>query len=283
MVKTMNDLVRIGAILSTAFTRKCILLLCVTAFMLYCLRGEYVLLTIDTGSILDDETIPKSTSQAVTPTKKTKTLGRQIVEKAFQESYGYLVDFCGELNQPLSLQACFVRLHSLRSDVNSTVPVKKFPWWFQTMIRDARLPKSGIHGPWHYLQFTADDPKAMQLCVYEKGGTKTWRILHCKLMEKLGANITGTTATTCYSRQGKWLEEESIPKSVFLRDPLERYLSGFLDKCVDPNNRRTTPHCRPNILFQNEDDIDAHVTTFLEDSQTLFQLHMDVSPVCRRK
>ncbi len=38
--------------------------------------------------------------------------------------------------------------------------------------------------------------------------------------------------------------------SVFLRDPLKRLLSGYLDKCVKPNNQRLQGHCELNAVIR---------------------------------
>ena len=40
-----------------------------------------------------------------------------------------------------------------------------------------------------------------------------------------------------------------MPRTVFLLDPLERLLSGYLDKCVKPNIRKSQGHCEPNVVF----------------------------------
>ena len=42
---------------------------------------------------------------------------------------------------------------------------------------------------------------------------------------------------------------EDAPRAVFLRDPLERLLSGYLDKCYKMNVRRNEKHCEPNVVF----------------------------------
>jgi len=200
-----------------------------------------------------------------------KTLRRAIVEKAYDESYAFLVDHCGNLSQS-GLQGCLSRLYVLETQVNATVG-NKWPWWFQTLIRDARIVKTGLFGPWHYLQFT--DPP-MQVCVYEKGGTKMWRTAHCRYMTRNGVNTTGTTPTNCFQRQGTLLTT-NVERSVFLRDPLERYLSGFLDKCAYKPYRLSQPHCHPSVVFQNPNYTD--VNEFLDQPKQLFQVHVDVSPV----
>jgi len=39
------------------------------------------------------------------------------------------------------------------------------------------------------------------------------------------------------------------PRTVFVRDPLERLLSGYLDKCFKPGVRTSQGHCEPNVVF----------------------------------
>jgi len=39
------------------------------------------------------------------------------------------------------------------------------------------------------------------------------------------------------------------PWAVFVRDPLERLLSGYLDKCYNPETRQDEGHCEPNVVF----------------------------------
>ena len=202
-----------------------------------------------------------------------RNLGRGIVEKAYEESYAYLVDHCGNLSQT-DLQGCLSSLYRLETEVNSTVR-DKWPWWFQTLIRDAQDRRTGLFGAWHYLQFT--DP-TMQLCVYEKGGTKMWRKAHCQYLTRKGVNMTGTTSATCFGRQGELQTTTDVERSVFLRDPLERYLSAFLDKCAFKAHRLRQPHCRPSVIFHNTNNTD--VNEFFDRPQQLFQLHVDVSPVC---
>ena len=221
------------------------------------------------GSVAAMELLSLSIDTVSSP---QKTRGREIVEKAFEESYAYLVDHCGNIRQT-GLQKCLARLYLLETDVNSTVR-DKWPWWFQTLIRDARIVKTGLFGPWHFLQY--QDP-TMQLCVYEKGGTKLWRTAHCQYLTRKGFNTTGATPTNCYNRQGKLNTTGKVERSVFLRDPLERYLSGFLDKCAYKTYRLSQPHCHPSVVFQNKNNTD--VNEFLDHPKQLFQVHVDISPV----
>ena len=188
---------------------------------------------VDTdGGVLDLSTL---SGLGTTQKKSLKSLGRQIVERAFQESYAPLVEYCGNLNKTNTLDKCLrrTRVQKLQKD---TTDSSKWPWWFQTLIRDASIPQTGLFGGWHYLRFQGKSP--MQLCVYEKGGTKMWRAAHCQHLKKNGVNTTGISLTNCFQKQGQLIETD-MERSVFLRDPLERFLSGFLDKCAYKTHRMT--------------------------------------------
>jgi len=200
------------------------------------------------------------------------SLGRRIVEKAFNETYADLVEACGSPDEENSLKDCLVELYEKREAQDFS---SKWPWWFQTMVRDSRLLSTGLFGDWHFLQFP--DPP-MQMCVYEKGGTKMWRVTHCEI---LAATVTTFTTsdvslTSCYNLQSP-PATENVSKSVFLRDPLERFLSAFLDKCAS-DNRVSQTHCQPNVIFRsNQTD---HVADFMQqDTRTLFEIHVETSPV----
>ena len=48
---------------------------------------------------------------------------------------------------------------------------------------------------------------------------------------------------------------EAAPWAVFLRDPLERLLSGFLNKCYTAWSRKAENNCEPNIAFNAQPDM----------------------------
>ncbi len=198
------------------------------------------------------------------------SLGRRIIEKSFHESFADLVETCGILNETDSLEKCLRTLYQRRKEPG-TVYNEKWPWWFQTMIRDAKTRSSGLFGAWHILQFS--DP-LMQLCVYEKGGTKMWRHVHCQALANR-ENTTDVDITNCFKRQGA-LATKNVQKSVFLRDPLERFLSGFLDKCTT-KNRIEQSHCQPNIIFSSNPT--DYVADFLTETKKLFEVYVDTLPV----
>ena len=71
---------------------------------------------------------------------------------------------------------------------------------------------------------------------------------------------TVTTDESASSSEARFLYGQQIPrtsinrnpktyKAVFLRDPLERFLSAFVDKCIGRNHRLHEHHCEPNVIF----------------------------------
>ena len=72
---------------------------------------------------------------------------------------------------------------------------------------------------------------------------------------------------------------EDAPKVVFLRDPLERLLSAYLNKCEDTFFRLGEKHCEPVEIFgrqYNETDLFGHI----EDShQQMFAAYLDIMPL----
>ena len=116
------------------------------------------------------------------------------------------------------------------------------------MLNDATAG-SGLWGPWHDL--TSNTP-SLRMCAIEKIGTKHWR----KLFEALNAdsslpanNMThGQRVNQFRANGGKEPQPPpDAPKFVFLRDPLERFLSAYLDKCVSWH--RVEKHCEPLEVF----------------------------------
>ena len=63
---------------------------------------------------------------------------------------------------------------------------------------------------------------------------------------------------------------------IFFRDPLERFLSAYIDKCVTRNHREG--HCRPNKIFQNIQNDSEPLFSNLNEKQK-FEAFIDVSPL----
>ncbi len=168
-------------------------------------------------------------------------------------------------------------------------------WWFQSMIRDAGNiagEPSFVFGPWHVGQAT--DPN-VSMCMIEKIGIKHWTKL-----------FTSLNNSTYYSRKVRSDESQTIqlpasgqgyPSFVVLRDPLDRFLSAYLDKCVDPYHRKREEHCEPNEIYRDheQNDMKANRLTAgysfggdddkVKDSdmkghrKTLFSMYVDTMPL----
>jgi hypothetical protein len=220
----------------------------------------------------------------------------------------------------------------------------RWPWWFRTLLRDlvggdgaGRRPPELV-GPWHYLQFkevgdggTAADvvpengsregstslvgesAPRLQLCVYEKGGTKSWKKLQCDHNHDYYRNAESAQEkrpdfNQCFSKQPPYDEKLLLSgsgssnttsykseKAVFLRDPLDRFLSGFLDKCVSRGRKDTVDHCEPISVFAEStrhnknndkptrtDDSTtprSPIETMLWDKRRTFQAYVDTFPL----
>lgn len=219
---------------------------------------------------------PFDVSTLNTPVTEAKaSIGERIIREAFNSSYYDLVDFC-RLDNKLDFTECVEHASRMGSRVGGTYS-EKWPWWFRTLLRDAADPSTQVQGPWHVLQYSK--PKIQQ-CISEKSGTKVWRQLHCEAMEDKEAKAQALnlkrniTSFTCSKLQGSL--QPGSDRIVFLRDPLDRFLSGFLDKCTG-SKLHLQPHCEPLILFQN--NITTPIDDLRTDDKKLFEIYVDTFPL----
>ena len=149
-----------------------------------------------------------------------------------------------------------------------------WPWWFQTLMRDAS-PYSDLHAGFHDLWIRLSNSndnhdvtknqsdQLLRFCAIEKVSSSRWRRLQCELNDPDYFQPTnGTTTTTknmnttrrtkqCYlslSSSTTNATRRRVTRAVLLRDPLERFLSAFVDKCTGAT-RFQAHHCQPNLLF----------------------------------
>lgn len=204
---------------------------------------------------------------AIVSYKPTKSIGMRIVDRAFNVSFAGMVDFCadepemaGDLKY-FSFLKCLERFHKHRNHGNYTSIKRTTPWWFDTMIRDSRSAE--LHGRWHILHFP--EP-ALRMCVAEKAGCKQWRQVHC-IANNATPELTGCTPY--------FMGVGEAQHGVFLRDPLERFLSGFLDKCTGLS---FDPHCEPLSVFM--DPVTKLTSNFVShDHRKLFEIFVDAMPL----
>jgi hypothetical protein len=124
-----------------------------------------------------------------------------------------------------------------------------YPWWFVTLLRD--VARNGVYGPWHRLDTIATDPP-LRFCAIGKNGCTEWRRVFRDLNAPEycdGDNGGGHVVCEASKFNARAELGDDVPLTVFLRDPLERLLSGYLDKCAKPNIRASQGHCEPNEVF----------------------------------
>jgi hypothetical protein len=133
---------------------------------------------------------------------------------------------------------------------NSTSSTPSIPWWLQTLLRDTQ--KNGVHGFWHHFSTTAPP---LNFCSIEKVATTEWRTVFCVA----NADDCIRNPDRCRERKCTWNTHKAMPEdapwAVFLRDPLERLLSGFLNKCYTAWSRKAENNCEPNIAFNAQPDM----------------------------
>jgi hypothetical protein len=153
-------------------------------------------------------------------------------------------------------------------------PDHPYPWWFTTLLRD--MPTNGVFGPWHELttanlaantvntdDITTSTSTPLKFCSIGKNGCTEWRGIFKALNAREYCNHSNDMEWKNNGRSKSYCKESkintnvkldnddsnSVPRTVFLLDPLERLLSGYLDKCVKPNIRKSQGHCEPNVVF----------------------------------
>lgn len=187
-----------------------------------------------------------------------------IVRNAYDSIYRPLRAQC---NAAMSSHACLVAMYNASTDEGRT-----YPWWLRTLLRDAIDPANGLRGPWHTLASLSPTPVAA--CVIEKVGSSNWRKFFCHLnggTDGKGGGCTEGCGGACLTKaylsnfatpprnarsahegyQEALLHQDAKWRTaVVLRDPLERFASGYLDKCR-PFFAIHERHCMPRSVYIN--------------------------------
>ncbi len=130
-----------------------------------------------------------------------------------------------------------------------------YPWWFVTLLRDVLT--NGAYGPWHHFSTVGTTPP-IRFCAIGKNACTEWRRVFKALNAPEFCNRDnggggGGGGAECKSQFNTATvlstDPHMVPNAVFIRDPLERLLSAYLDKCIKPNIRKMQGHCEPNIVF----------------------------------
>lgn len=211
---------------------------------LWCLFGISMMLNFRFKFGLQESSTMRSLLFAGNNKKKKTTIGRDIVERAHKNTYLFMEDTCASFPD---FRECVIHLHEeKRIDANVT-------WWFETMIRDVHNG-GGLFGSWHHDYFhTPTGAPNLRHCTIEKIGSKDWKKLGCEVARETGV-YTPDQPCNYKVRPPPFEEGDNFDKSVMLRDPLERFLSGFLDKCIHEKHRVGELHCEPNDIFRSDQD-----------------------------
>ena len=165
--------------------------------------------------------------------------------------------------------------------------VTAVPWWFQTLLRDITIKGGGVYAPWHH--FDTTEP-LLNFCTIDKVATSEWRKIFCELNK---ADCVNTTQGSCGRKKCTWRTYQDVPEdapwAVFVRDPLERLLSGYLDKCYNSVSRLREGHCSPNVIFNPREGLkngkNALYPNLLDSIEVegrdkmMFEAYVDVMPL----
>mmetsp|Transcript_30953 Transcript_30953/g.40869 ORF Transcript_30953/g.40869 Transcript_30953/m.40869 type:complete len:386 (-) Transcript_30953:240-1397(-) len=193
-------------------------------------------------------------------------LAEKIVHRAYFDSYKVLEacklhEFSGD---------CYARI--LREARTSTLPISH-PWWFQTLLRDTSGRFGhGLHGKWHNMSTLNPD---LWVCSIEKVATSQWRAVFQRLNRR--ADEPETKNPIHYTHESGY-PHKIAPHIVFLRDPLERFMSAYIDKCV---RGKQQGHCEPNPIF-NSNKENTEIKTLFKDleeyNKLSFAAYVDTMP-----
>lgn len=212
-----------------------------------------------------------------------RSLSEKIIEKTFYDTYSILLEKCpiNTINKE-SFTLCLSRINldNNNNATNSNKQSNNLPWWFHTMIRDAKSYNIGLDGEWHTL--TSNEPHNIRMCSIEKVASSQWRRLFCALNNQ----------TTDYYSPKICEPEEISPSSknvqdnvatssssfVFFRDPLERFLSGYINKCLSEQFRTKEKHCEPHALFEDFHSENSVLNKLTTNKKQLFAAYVDSMP-----
>jgi hypothetical protein len=206
-----------------------------------------------------------------------------VVHDAYDRLYRPLrsVPAC---NPVVNSQACRAAMYAF-SNTSS-------PWWLRNALRDAvqRRPWAGLDGSWHVGLTCA--PKVAG-CLIEKVGSQSWK-KHLSIMknyseayhQKCHAQFRADNAKAAPVREVRAQNDDYIAAAhdsdewltfTWTRDPLERFLSAYINKCEHDVKEK---HCEPGRengdLFTNGTKSKSFAAM---PAPMKLQLYIDVFPL----
>jgi hypothetical protein len=255
------------------------------------------------GTIISDN---NNLHDDVNSSMSGSVIAQKLINSAYNDTYARLVNFCSAKDEA-SLKDCvtrFIQTNKHVNDVDGSNPNTSFllanknnetridhnvihynnpaPWWFQSMLRDSVERGRGLFGGWHHGVTTNPN---VSMCLIEKDGTTQWRRVFFSLNGGSEHGPGGKFITDKVTTRPIMLPmpKDTYPSFVVLRDPLERFLSAYIDKCI---RKRQEKHCEPKIIFHNndqsnEEDIKSLLRGFDVNSnkKSAFELYVNVLPL----
>lgn len=147
------------------------------------------------------------------------------------------------------------------------------PAWSSSSRVRPRPPSHVARAVGHRHNLTVLAPP-LDFCAIEKVASSQWRTVQCLLNEGQG-RADGRPCPLDGARLRDRGTSRAAAQAVFFRDPLERLLSGYLNKCEDAAIRRAQGHCEPKSVFD-----DAEMMQGLrQDPRQLFAAFVDAFPL----
>ena len=237
--------------------------------------------------------------------------GKEIVEIAYNKTYRVVVEECANNSggggggssssnsRYRTFRHCLQHLYTtaqqqqqqknnMTTSTTTATTTHRYPWWFYTMIRDASHNQE-LHASYHNISFY-DIP--LSLCGIEKIGITEWKKIRCQMNYPTNSNTNNSSSTTtttttptkgvatrCPPYNYKLIRYDirrhpSLYKAVMLRDPITRFLSGFVDKCIS-SHRQAEKHCQPHELFE----VPKLMDDFIANPQLFVDMYVDIIPL----
>ena len=208
-------------------------------------------LTTESVELLNRDGIPEKLFETFEARQLAADEADLIIQRAYAQTYARMADCEDNVIE----KDCIARIinefqqqqtENIRNEQQHLIGTnnqKPLPWWFQTLLRD--IPSNGSFGFWHHFSTSSTTPP-VRFCAIGKNGSTEWR----KVFKALNAPEFGGEEKSKFNT--KYALKEDTPKTVFLRDPLERLLSAYLDKCVKDAVRESQGHCEPNSIFASD-------------------------------
>ena len=119
-------------------------------------------------------------------------------------------------------------------------------WFYQTLLAQRN------HS---HFQCYVSRKHQFKVCTSPKVSSSVWKAVFCELNRRRPSRCYPGTADwyeSGLSRMSTWVDESKATIVRIVRDPLERLVSAYFDKCVHETHRRSQKHCHPKEIMVNQ-------------------------------